>query len=124
MKRLVCLFAILAILAAGGALRADDYVTVASAVASPLVNRKDDLDKAYTDAQTMLRIEMARQRLQSASTERDLSATHKNILSHLDACHSSMEEIRRLDSNVPDLEKIAKKALTASPALVRTDPGT
>jgi hypothetical protein len=130
MKRLVLrpglvqLIAFSTVLAAGGELPADDYATVAAAVASPLVNRPEDLDKAYTDAQVMLRIELARQRLQSASIEADLAVPHKNILTYLDVCHRSMEEIRRLDGNVPDLEKIAKKALTASPALVRTDPGT
>jgi hypothetical protein len=106
------------------AVNADDYATAVSVVASPLVNRQEDLDKVYSDAQVMLRMELARQCLQSVSGGVDLAGRRKDILIHLDSCHRSMEEIRRINGNVPDLEKIAKKALGASPALLRSDPET
>jgi hypothetical protein len=106
-------------------LRADDYATIASAVASPLPENRDELKKAYSDGQIMLRVELARQCLQTAtSVASDLAPSRRNILQHLDSCRSSMQEIRRLDNNMPDIEAIAKKALKASPALVRTDAET
>jgi len=119
------LISTLAVLAFAATLRADDYGEIAGAVASPLVSKFDDIEKAYTDGQVMLRVELARQCLQSAtSVVPELSGPRKQILSDLDSCHWSMEEIRRLDAKVPDFEEIARKALNASPALVRADPKT
>lgn len=103
---------------------ADDYATIASALASPLPNDRDRLKASYTDAQVMLRVELARQRLQATPAGAELAEARQDILQHLEACHASMQQIRRLDSKMPDIEAIAKKALTASPALVRSDPGT
>jgi hypothetical protein len=119
------LIGILATVVASAAVRADEYSTIAGAVASPLVSNAEDLDKAYADGQVMMRIELARQRLQSVSPSApELSAARRNILQQLESCHSAMDEIRRISGKLPDYEKIAKKAIEASPALVRTDPAT
>jgi hypothetical protein len=105
--------------------RADDYATIAKAVASPLLGKYDDIKATYSNAEVMLRVEMARQQLQSATRiSPDLTTTRQNILVHLNACRSSLQEIRRLNNTFPDFEEIAQKTLTASPALVRTDPKT
>lgn len=121
----VRLLAISVVLATAVGLRADDYASLARAVASPLLGRREDVEKSYADGQLILRVELARQRLQSlSSVAADLSGPRKNILLHLDSCHSAMEEIRRLNGKLPDFEEIAKKALEASPALVRNDPKT
>jgi hypothetical protein len=119
------LIGILAIVVAAATVRADEYSTIAGAVASPLVSKDEDLDKVYADGQVMMRAELARQRLQSVSPAgSELSAARRNILQQLESCHSAMEEIRRISGKLPDYEKIAKKAIEASPALVRTDPAT
>ncbi len=122
-QRLSPLVPVLSLLLIAAPLRADDYATVARAVASPLPNDRDTLKNAYTDGQLMLRVELAQQTLQSLSTAAsDLAAPRRNILQHLDSCHRSMQEIRRLDNTMPDIEAIAGKVLRASPALLRTDP--
>jgi membrane-associated protease RseP (regulator of RpoE activity) len=98
---------------------------IAQAVASPLTSDPADAKKAYTDAAVMLRTEMARQRLQPLTPgSPELSHTRTKILQYLEACHRSLEELRRLDKKLPDIEAITAKALAASPALVRTDPQT
>ena len=100
--------------------RSDDYATIAAAVASPLPNSREKLKEAYTDPKVMLRVERARQILQSRTkVDSDLIAPRQNILDHLEACRRSLQEIRRLDPEFPDLETIALQTLAAAPEIIR-----
>jgi hypothetical protein len=114
-----------AVLSVAAGSRADDYAAMAQAVASPLVEALDEAENAYADAAVMLRIAAARQQLMSSSADSpELADARRSILIPLDACHRSMLEIHRLNGKMPDFDAIARRALAATPALVRKDPET
>lgn len=104
----------------------DGYGTIADALASPLFKTFDEATKGYEDTAVMVRLEMARKRLRGMSEVPPTAArVRDDALGYLDACGWSLEELRRLNSQTPDVEGIATKALEASPALLRErDPET
>ena len=113
-------FTLIALALGPGLSRGDDYAAIASAIASPFSNSREKLKEAYADPKVMLRLERARQILQSTTkVDGDLVAPRQNILEHLEACRRSFQEIRRLDPELPDLETIALKTLVAAPEIIR-----
>jgi len=100
----------------------DDYSTIAAAIASPLPNSREKLKDSYSDPQVMLRLERARQTLQSKSkVEADLADTRRSVLEDLETCRRSWQEIRRLDPELPDLETIALQTLIAAPGIIQRE---
>jgi len=96
------------------------YLTLAESLASPLFQTTDEANKTYTDPGVMLRMEIAWQRLQvMTAVPLELTAIRTNALQTLDTCHTSMLKLRELNNNIPDIEGVAKKTLTAAPGLVK-----
>lgn len=97
------------------------FATVASALASPAYLDIEQARNAYSDAMVMFRVEMARQQLMSlTSLPSDLAAVRNGLLGELDACHHSMENLRRLENHLPDFAGLVGETIDAAPGLYRS----
>jgi hypothetical protein len=101
---------------------ANDYNDMAAIVSEPIFD-SDSSEKeeaAYADGGVMSRQEYIRQRLNDLrGLDARTQAAREKIAAPLWDCYRTYQEIRRLDSNTPDYEAIAKSALGATPALVK-----
>lgn len=99
-----------------------DYNDLAAIVSEPVFD-SDSASKgsdAYTDGGVMARKEYERLRLNELrSLDGALQAAREKIAEPVWGCYNSYLEIRRLDSRTPDYESVAKRALAASPALIK-----
>ena len=69
----------------------------------------------------MLRLEMARQRIERLDDlDSDLLQIRNTAQNNLNRCSSSLRRLRELDRSIPDLVGIAEKAIVASPGLYKT----
>jgi len=99
----------------------DEYITLASLVTSPVFKNVEEA-QSYSDTHIMLNNEVAYQALGSVNfSSSEMEKIRREIFSKLSACHDTMVELRELDATGMDFEKLATKALIASPSLVRGD---
>ena len=116
-------FAILMIALSATSTRAqvdEHYARIAEALASPIYFDVESARNSHADTTVMLRMEIARQRLMEISPSKsDLLSARSMLLRNLDACHSSMENLRRLNQYVPDVEGLAKRTIFAAPGLYK-----
>lgn len=111
---------VISIFCCPGTSLADDYQILAESVASPLYHSFDASAGAFEDAQAVIRSELALQRVKFLSeTDNGIADVRSSVVAALEACHSTYEEIRSLDSQSPDYSGIAMKTLQASPAMYR-----
>lgn len=96
----------------------DRYPAMLDALASPIFFDSDNARDAHKDNVVMVRLEMARQRLNGMdAVNAELVSVKQTVTQLLDQCHWSMENLRRLDNSYPDIEGLASKTLKASPGL-------
>jgi len=96
------------------------YATLAEALASPVFFDIEQAKKGHTDTAVMLRMEIARQQLMGLrSLPFHLAGIRSSSLEGLDACHSSMANLRQLNNYMPDFEGVAKRALDAAPGVLK-----
>ncbi|MFO0978273.1 MAG: hypothetical protein U0996_17845 [Planctomycetaceae bacterium] len=113
-------FAVISVLCRLEPLNADDYQILAESVATPLYHNFAASEGAFADSQAMLRTEIALQRIKFLSdTDNGIADVRSSVVAALEACHSTYEDIRSLDSHSPDYAGIATKAIQASPAMYR-----
>ena len=102
--------------------KADDYAVLADALATPVFKSENDALLASENPVLMVRMELARQRLIDLTLEiPELADVHNSSMLSLTECKASLDELRRLDEYLPDVQGIASRVLRSG-FLLLDDP--
>lgn len=100
----------------------NSYNDLAAIVSEPIFDESSvkKARDAYTDGVVMSLKEYQRQRLNGLGhLDASIQDAREKISETLWKCNNSYQEIRRLDSNTPDYEGLAKETIAALPALLK-----
>jgi hypothetical protein len=99
----------------------ESYARMAGVLSSPIYLDVDSAKDSHADTAVMLRMAMARQQLMGISqVQPELASVRFEMLRNLETCHLSIENLRRLNQYVPDVEGLAKRTIVAAPGLYKT----